>query len=109
MASVDSIPTSAAQEDHVPMGPSAARKAARIVDHVTTVLAIEVMCAAQALDLLRPLKAGGGVEAVRKAVRRRIAHLDGDRVLAGDIEKARGLVSGPKLREAAEKAVGRLS
>jgi histidine ammonia-lyase len=107
-ASVDSIPTSAAQEDHVPMGPSAARKAARIVDHVTTVLAIEVMCAAQALDLLRPLKAGRGVEAVRRAVRRRIAHLDGDRVLAGDIETARGLVGGPALRAAAEKAVGRL-
>ena len=108
-ASVDSIPTSAAKEDHVPMGPSAARKAARIVDHVRTVLAIEIMCATQALDMLRPLKAGRGVEAVRRAVRRRIAHLDGDRVLAGDIETARELVGGSVLREAAEKAAGRLS
>jgi len=108
-ASVDSIPTSAAKEDHVPMGPCAARKAARIVDHVTTVLGIEVMCATQALDLLRPLKAGRGVEAVRRAVRRRIAHLDRDRVLAGDIEEARLLVGGPTLRSSAERAAGRLA
>ena len=107
-ASVDSIPTSAAKEDHVPMGAHAARKAAQIVDHVTTVVAIEALCAAQALDMLRPLAPGAGAEAARRAVRRRVAHLDRDRVLAVDIERARSLVLRQELRAAAERAVGRL-
>src|SRR5204863_1408475 len=55
-ASVDSIPTEAGQEDHVSMGPWAARKARTVVAHARRVLAIELLCACQALDLLRPLK-----------------------------------------------------
>jgi histidine ammonia-lyase len=107
-ASVDSIPTSAAKEDHVPMGTHAARKAARIVEHVTTILGIEALCAAQALDLLRPLVAGAGAEAARRAVRRHVAHLDEDRVLATDIERAKRLVVEQDLRRAAEQVVGPL-
>jgi len=107
-ASVDSIPTSASKEDHVSMGVTAARKAARIVDHVATVLSIELLCAAQALDLRRPLRGGRGVEAARRAVRRAIPHLDDDRVLADDIEAARRLLEGPKLRAAVEREVGPL-
>jgi len=107
-ASVDTIPTSAAKEDHVSMGVHAARKAARIVDHVTSVLAIELLCAAQALDLLRPLTGGVGVEAARRSVRRRIAHLDRDRVLATDIETARRIVRDGTLRRDVERACGRL-
>ncbi len=107
-ASVDTIPTSAAKEDHVSMGVHAARKAARIVDHVTTVLAIELLCATQALDLLRPLVGGIGVEAARRSVRRVIPRLDRDRVLATDIERARQLVRDGTLRRDVERAAGRL-
>jgi histidine ammonia-lyase len=108
-ATVDSIPTSAGKEDHVAMGVHAARKAARIVDHVTTVVAIELLCAAQALDLLDPLRPGRGVAAARDALRRHVAHLDRDRVLAGDIERARGLVDDGTIRRAAERRAGALS
>jgi histidine ammonia-lyase len=107
-ASVDSVPTSAGKEDHVSMGAHAARKAERVVEHVATVLAIEVLAAAQALDLRRPLAPGRGVEAARRALRRRIAHLDGDRVMADDIAKAKSLVDAQVLREAAEKVTGAL-
>ena len=105
-ASVDSIPTSAAKEDHVSMGAHAARKAAHVVEHVATVLSIELLCAAQALDLLRPLQPGKGVEAARRAFRRRIPHMHHDRVLADDIRKARALVDAQTIRTAVERAVG---
>jgi histidine ammonia-lyase len=108
-ASVDSIPTSAGKEDHVSMGIHAARKAAQIVEHVATVLAIEALCAAQALDFLKPLTPGKGVAAAHAAFRRRVRHLDRDRVLATDIEESRRLLDGPALRVAAERAVGALS
>ena len=107
-ASVDSIPTSAAKEDHVSMGVHAARQATQIVDHVATVLGIEVLCAAQALDMRRPLKASRGVEAGRRALRRRIPHLDADRVLADDIARARELVEDGTLQQAVEKEIGPL-
>jgi histidine ammonia-lyase len=107
-ASVDTIPTSAGKEDHVSMGAHAARKAGRVVDHVATVLAIEAIAAAQALDFLRPLRPGRGVEAARRALRRRIDPLDRDRVLADDIARARELLDGESLRRAAEAAVGPL-
>ena len=108
-ASVDSVSTSAAKEDHVSMGAHAARKATRIVDNVARVIAIEALCAAQALDFLKPLKAGAGVEASRRALRRRIARLQADRVLATDIEHARELVEDAVLQEAAEGVVGPLA
>lgn len=108
-ASVDSISTSANKEDHVSMGAHAARKAAQVVEHVSTVLAIEVLCAAQALDLQRPLKPGSGVEAARRAFRRRVSRMREDRVLADDIEAARRLVDEQVMRRAAERVVGRLA
>jgi histidine ammonia-lyase len=107
-ASVDSITTSASKEDHVSMGVTAARQARQIVDHVATVLAIEVLCATQALDLRRPLEAGRGVEAARRAVRKRIPHLREDRVLAPDIERARRIVEDGTLRQAVEAEIGPL-
>jgi histidine ammonia-lyase len=107
-ASVDSIPTSASKEDHVPMAAHAARKAAEVVDHVATVLAIEMLCAAQALDLLSPLEAGAGVEAAHRAVRERVPHLDRDRVLAEDIRVARQMLERREVRHAAEGVVGPL-
>jgi histidine ammonia-lyase len=107
-ASVDTIPTSAAKEDHVSMGAHAARKARSIVDHVRTVLAIELLCAGQALDLRRPLKAAEAVEAGRAALRRRIPHLSRDRVLAGDIVRAAELIENQTLRTAVERVCGAL-
>jgi histidine ammonia-lyase len=107
-ASVDTISTSAAKEDHVSMGAHAARKAAQIVDHVGTVLGIEALCAAQALDMRRPLKPSRAVEAARASLRRIIRPMKQDRVLAKDIAKAKRWVIGGTLRASAEKVCGKL-
>ncbi len=108
-ASVDTIPTSAGKEDHVSMGVLAGRKAEQVVDHAATVLGIEMLAASQALDFLRPLRPGVGAHAAHRAVRRVIPHLDGDRVLAPDIDAARRLAEEETLRLAAERAVGPLA
>ena len=107
-ASTDTIPTSAGKEDHVPMATHAARKAAQIVDHIGTVLGIELLCATQALDLLKPLTGGRGVEAARRAVRSRIKRLRGDRVLSGDLGLAKKLLLDDVVQRAAEQAAGPL-
>jgi histidine ammonia-lyase len=108
-ASVDTIPTSAGKEDHVSMGVHAARKAAEIVRNVETVLAIEALAAAQALDFLAPLRPGRGVAAAHRAFRRRVKHLDRDRFMAPDIETARRAVEDQSMRTAAEGVVGPLA
>ncbi|HEV3473319.1 MAG TPA: aromatic amino acid lyase, partial [Actinomycetota bacterium] len=107
-ASVDSIPTSAGQEDHVSMGATAARKAAGIVTNVERVVAIEALTAAQGLDLRAPLSPAPGTGAGRRAIREAAAHLDEDRALAPDIEGVRALVASGALIEAAASAVGPL-
>ena len=84
-ASIDSVTTSAAREDHVSMGMAAARKARRAMGHLELVLAVELLCAAQAVEFHRPLRAAGEVERALEAVRTRVARLEEDRVLAGDI------------------------
>jgi histidine ammonia-lyase len=81
-ASVDSIPTCADTEDHVSMGPIAARKAAAVVVNVARVVAIELIVAAEALEYRRPLTSGPGVEAAHALVRAEVPRLDGDRELA---------------------------
>lgn len=91
-ASVDSVPTCASQEDHVSMGMAAARKVRRTVELLETVLAVELLCAAQAVEFHRPLRAGTGVERALRAVRTRVPRLDADRVLSGDIESLARLV-----------------
>jgi histidine ammonia-lyase len=91
-ASVDSIPTGASKEDHVSMGTAAARKARRVLENVETVLGIEAMCAAQALEFLKPLRPGRGVESGYRLVRERIEPLERDRVLSDDIGAAASLV-----------------
>ena len=107
-ASVDTIPTSAGKEDHVPMATHAARQAAQIVDHIGTVLGIELLCATQALDLLKPLTGSRGVEAARRAVRVRIKRLKDDRVMSGEIERAKALLEEEVVRRAVERAAGSL-
>ncbi|MCW5807774.1 MAG: histidine ammonia-lyase, partial [Deltaproteobacteria bacterium] len=91
-ASVDSIPSSAGREDHVSMGATAALKLATIHDHVRTVLAIELLCAAQGLDLRRPLRSTNAIEAVHAAIRRRVPWMPEDRPLAPDIAAVRTLI-----------------
>jgi histidine ammonia-lyase len=103
-ASVDSIPTEANQEDHVSMGPIAARKARSVVGHVRQVIAIEILAACQALDFVAPLLPGRGVLAVHEAVRRSVPFMERDRVLADDIRTLEALVRDGSLRAAAEKA-----
>ena len=80
-ASVDSIPSSAGREDHVSMGATAALKLATIHDHVRTVLAIELLCAAQGLDLRRPLRTTPPLEAVHAAIRAQVPAMMVDRPL----------------------------
>lgn len=107
-ASVDSIPSSANREDHVSMGTLAARKAREVVGNVEYVLAIELLCAMQGLDLRRPLRSGDGVEAAHDCIRSEVAPLDGDRILHRDIEAVAAMVSDGRLLAAVEAAVGPL-
>ena len=93
-ASVDSIPTSAGKEDHVSMGPIAARKFARNVDLLETVLAIELLAAVQALDLRRPLVSSPPLEDLHRRLRARVAFWDRDREAAPAVEGARAVVTG---------------
>jgi histidine ammonia-lyase len=108
-ASVDSIPSSAMQEDHVSMGWSAARKLRRSVDGLTRVLAVEVLTAARALDFRRPLDPSPATEAVVRLLRG--AGIEGpgpDRHLSPEIEKAVGLVRSGAVVAAVEEVIGEL-
>jgi len=107
-ASVDTIPTSANQEDHVSMAPIAARKARSIAVNVEAVLAIEFLCAAEAIDHRRPLRSSPALEAVHAALRAKVSRLTDDRVLAPDFETVRGLIRDASLLSAAEGHVGAL-
>jgi histidine ammonia-lyase len=102
-ASVDTIPSSAMQEDHVSMGWAAARKLRRAIDGLTRVLAIEILTAARALDLRAPLRPARATAAVRDAVR--AAGVGGpgpDRYLAPEIEAVVGLVADGALLRATD-------
>lgn len=104
-ASVDSIPSSAGREDHVSMGAHAARKLARIVDNVRNVQAIELLCAAQGVELRAPLRPGPALAAVHHAIRQVVPFYDRDRPLHRDIEAVRRLVDEGTLLEAARQHV----
>jgi len=108
-ASVDTIPTSANQEDHVSMGVTAARKARQICDNVERVLAIEWLCAAQAHEFHVDLRAGDGANAAYELLRASVPALAEDRVLSGDFETARALIASGALVGAVEAAVGPLA
>jgi histidine ammonia-lyase len=95
-ASVDSIPTSGNQEDHVAMAMGAALKLKQVVANLETIMAIEFLCAAQGMDYLRPLKAGEAVEAAYGRIRERISHLSEDRVLSTDIETMSRIMNEPE-------------
>jgi histidine ammonia-lyase len=91
-ASVDSIPTGAGKEDHVSMGVTSARKVRQVLRNTEMVLAIELLCAAQALEFRLPLRPGRGIEQAYRVLRERVGALADDRVLGPDIEATAALV-----------------
>ncbi|WP_216372877.1 histidine ammonia-lyase [Streptomyces sp. 6-11-2] len=107
-ASVDSIPSSAMQEDHVSMGWAAARKLRRALDGLTRVLAVELYTAARALDMRAPLTPAPGTAAVRDGLREVVEGPGADRWLAPEIEEAVQYVASGRALAAAEAEVGRL-
>jgi histidine ammonia-lyase len=108
-AGVDSIPTSGTQEDHVSMGWLSGLQLRDVVRKVRTVVAIEALCGAQAVDLRAPLEPGRGTRAAVDAIRREIAFLEHDREVAEDVSRAEELVASGSLVGAAAEAVGVLS
>ena len=107
-ASVDSIPTSANQEDHVSMGTIAARQAREILENVKYILSIEILGACQGIDFLAPLTPGKGTAAVHTLVRSIVPHLDEDRILSPDIKAVYDCITDNSLLALAEKSVGSL-
>jgi histidine ammonia-lyase len=107
-ASTDSLPTSAMQEDHVSMGWGAARKLRTAVANLTRILAVELACAARALDLRAPLEPGAGTAAARDAVRAAVPGPGPDRFLAPELAEVERLVASGAVVEAVESAIGGL-
>jgi histidine ammonia-lyase len=111
-ASADSIPSSANVEDHVSMGPTAVRQAEQIVGHAETIVAIELLLAAQGVDFrarelgLSPGELGAGTAVAYDLVRSAVPFLDDDVVLSPLIEVVRGLVAGGAIKTAVEAALG---
>jgi histidine ammonia-lyase len=107
-ACVDSIPTSANKEDHVSMGTISARKARAVLQNAEYVLAIELLCSCQALDLLTVGRPGLGTYAAYLACREKVTRLDKDRVLADDINQMAALIRDGEIIRRVEQAVGPL-
>jgi histidine ammonia-lyase len=104
-ASADSIPSSANTEDHVSMGATAVRQAWQILEHVETIVAIELLCAAQGIDFRRQNgeQMGQGTEAAYQLIRQRVPFLEEDTVLAPHIESVRQLVADGTIKRAVEE------
>lgn len=107
-ASVDSIPTSADKEDHVSMGTIAARKFIHILENAKNVLAMELLSACQALDLLKPLKPAAGVLAAYQLIRKTVPFAEKDRVFALDVQQIRSLVEDRSLIKTIESEIQQL-
>jgi histidine ammonia-lyase len=105
-SSVDSIPTSAGQEDHVSMGMTSANNLVRTLENVEGALACELLGALAATDFRRPLKSGVGTQAAHDLARSQIAPWGEDRSPAPDIERARELIRSGRLVRVAEEAIG---
>jgi histidine ammonia-lyase len=101
-ASVDSIPTSANQEDHVSMAAHGARRLMAMADNTGHVIGIELLAAAQGYDFHAPVESSAAIHAVHHEVRAAVAHLDDDRYFHPDIAKAAQIVRSGKLRQIAE-------
>jgi histidine ammonia-lyase len=107
-ASVDSIPTSANREDHVPMSTAAARKSRAVVANASRVLASELLCAAQGLEFHLPLRPGKGAEAAYRHIREHVRPLGRDRTLHRDLEAVERLIRTGSLLAAVEAECGPL-
>lgn len=101
-ASVDSIPTSAGKEDHVSMGWGAGRKLEQIIENVTRILAVEILCAAEGVDQRAPMTPADGTAGVVRRVREVVRPLVDDRPPSGDIESVAELVSNGSLERAVD-------
>ncbi len=108
-ASVDSIPTSAGQEDHVSMGNAAGLKALRVLDNAERTLAIELLAGTQAVEFLAPLQPGDGVRAVHDFVRTLSSRLVEDRSLGVDIERVANAIRAGEVVSAAEATSGEIA
>ena len=107
-ASVDSLPTSAMQEDHVSMGWGAARKLRSAISNLTRILAVELTASARALDLRAPLRPAGGTAAAVAAVRERVPGPGPDRFMSPELAAVEELVGSGELMQAVESAIGGL-
>lgn len=107
-ASVDSIPTSLGQEDHVSMGSISALKLFQVFMNVRQVLAMELLTAAQALDFRLPLRPGRGVEIAHACMRKSVAHVEADYRVGDDVERCCELLRTGALLDAVEKELGPL-
>ncbi len=108
-ASVDSIPTSLGQEDHVSMGSISAFKLLGVMRNVQRVLAVELLTAGQALDFRAPLKPGRGAEVAYQALRERVAHAEEDYEVRSDLEICADMLSSGELAHAVESDIGSLA
>lgn len=104
-ASVDSIPTSANQEDHNSMGSIAARKCFQVLKNVQTVIAIEMLCASQGIDFLKPLKCGKGTNAAFECIRKSVSPMMYDRIVHNDIMKVLELVKNGEILKSVKRKV----
>lgn len=100
-ASVDSIPTSANQEDHVSMATHGARRLLAMAENTAAIVGIELLAACQGIDFLRPLKTSPRLETIHQLVRKHVAFYDKDRYFAPDIEQAKRLIQSGAIREMA--------
>jgi histidine ammonia-lyase len=110
-ACVDSIPTSANKEDHVSMGTIAIRQTREILTNVENVVAIELLCAAQAYDLIndnRLLRSGRGTREAYRVIRKHVPYMAQDRELNKDIEAMVGVIRSGEILDAVEGVVGRI-
>jgi histidine ammonia-lyase len=108
-ASVDSVPTSTDKEDHVSMGVTAGRKLHEVISNAKSVLAIELLCNTQALDLQRPLTTSASLEAVYNTIRQKVETISEDRIFYKDINNIIELINNNSLLVAAEKVTGELN
>jgi histidine ammonia-lyase len=108
-ASVDSVPTSTDKEDHVSMGVTAGRKLHEVISNAKSVLAIELLCNTQALDLQRPLTTSAPLEAVYATVRRKVEPIAEDRIFYKDINNIISLINSGEIVAAVESKIGVLN
>lgn len=99
--SADSVPTSLGQEDHVSMGSISARRLNEVIDNLENILAVELLCAAQAFDFRRPMRSGKILEGCHQLIRGHIDHAEEDRVFGEDMKTARKLIADKSLANTA--------